>query len=150
MQQLADNQIRQIQEEEAVEEKQRELFGIRPPSVEQEVADQASANFWVNPAAMLNLVVEYLGQRCGTGDYVLGEKSLKTLRVNEQGRRLLLEDFLNSQSKGSVIGREWSEWLKGSNQHFAITVDPTTAKENPKAVSSLQFIHSHSRPHALW
>ena len=134
LQQLADNQIRQIQEEEAVEEKQRELFGIRPPSVEQEAADQASANFWVNPAAMLNLVVEYLGKRCGTGEYVLGEKPLKTLRVNEQGRRLLLEDFLNSQSKGSVVGREWSEWLKGSNQHLAITVDPATAKENPKAV----------------
>jgi ATP-dependent helicase HepA len=134
LQQLADNQIRQIQEEEAVEEKQRELFGIRPLSVEQEAADQASANFWVNPAAMLNLVVEYLGKRCGTGEYVLGEKPLKTLRVNEQGRRLLLEDFMHSQSKGSVVGREWSEWLKGSNQHLAITVDPTAAKENPKAV----------------
>ncbi|MEI7775024.1 MAG: helicase-related protein, partial [Verrucomicrobiota bacterium] len=134
LQQLADNQIRQIQEEEAVEEKQRELFGIRPPSIEQEAVDQASANFWVNPAAMLNLVLEYLGQRCGTGEYVLGEKSLKTLRVNDQGRRLLLEDFLKSQSKGSVVGREWGEWLKGSNQHLSITVDPTTAKENPQAI----------------
>jgi ATP-dependent helicase HepA len=134
LQQLADNQIRQLQEEEAVEEKQRELFGIRPPSVEQETADQASSNFWVNPAAMLNLVAEYLGKRCGAGEYLLGEKPLKTLRVNEQGRRLLLDDFLNSKSKGSVTGREWSEWLKGSNPHLAITVDPATAKENPKAV----------------
>jgi ATP-dependent helicase HepA len=134
LQQLADNQIRQIQEEEAVEEKQRELFGIRPPSTEEEAADQASSNFWVNPAAMLNLVEEYLRQRCGVGEYILGEKPLKTLRVSEQGRRLLLEDFQNSQSKGSVMGREWSEWLKGSNQHLSITVDPTTAKENPKAV----------------
>jgi ATP-dependent helicase HepA len=150
LQQLADNQIRLLQEEEAIEEKQRELFGIRPPSVEQEAADQASANFWVNPAAMLNLAVEYLGKRCGAGEYILGEKPLKTLRINEQGRRLLLEDFLNSQSEGSVAGREWSEWLKGSNQHLAITVDPTTAKGNPKAVSSHPFIHSHSRPRALW
>lgn len=134
LQQLADNQIRLLQEEQAIEEKQRELFGIRPPPVEEEAAYQASANFWVNPAAMLNLVVEYLGKRCGGGEYVLGEKPLKTLRINEQGRRLLLEDFLSSQSKVSVAGREWSEWLKGSNQHLTITVDPTTAKENPKAV----------------
>ncbi|MDA1274605.1 MAG: SNF2-related protein [Verrucomicrobia bacterium] len=134
LEQLADNQIRLLQEEEAIEEKQRELFGIRPPSVEQEADDQASANFWVNPAAMLNLVMEYLGRRCGGSEYVLGEKPLKTLRVNEQGRRLLLEDFLNLQSKGSVAGREWSEWLKGSNQHLAITVDQKTAKENLKAV----------------
>ena len=134
LQQLADNQIRQLQEEEAVEEKQRELFGIRPPSAEQEAADQATSNFWVNPAAMLNLVEVYLGKRCGAGEYLLGEKPLKTLRVNEQGRRLLLDDFLNSKSKGSVTGREWSDWLKGSNQHLAITVDPAVAKENPKAV----------------
>lgn len=134
LQQLADNQIRQLQEEEAVEEKQRELFGIRPPSVEQEAADQASSNFWVNPGAMQNLIVEYLGKRCGDGEYVLGEKPLKTLRVNEQGRRLLLEDSLNLKSKGSVTAREWSEWLKGSNQHLAITFDQATAKEHPKSV----------------
>ena len=134
LQQLADNQIRLLQEEEAVEEKQRELFGIRPPSIDQEAVDHASSNFWVNPSAMLNLVSEYLGNRCGDGEYLLGEKPLKTLRVNEQGRRLLLDDFQNLKSKGSVTGREWSEWLKGSNQHLAITVDPATAKENPKAV----------------
>ncbi len=134
LQQLGDNEIRHIQEEEAVEEKQRELFGIRPPSVAQEADEQASANLWVNPAAMLNLVAEYLGKRCGAGEYLLGEKPLKTLRINEQGRRLLLDDFQNSQSKGSLAGRDWSEWLKGANQHLAITVDPATAKENPKAV----------------
>ena len=134
LQQLADNQIRQLQEEEAVEEKQRELFGIRPPSADQEAADQASSNFWVNPAALLNLIVEYLGKRCGPGEYVLGEKPLKTLRVNEQGRGLLLEDFQISKNKGTATGREWSEWLKGSNQHIAITFDPATAKENSKAV----------------
>jgi ATP-dependent helicase HepA len=134
LQQLADNQIRLLQEEEAIEDRQRELFGIRPPPVEEEAAYQQSANFWVNPAAILNLVVEYLVNRCGPGEYVLGEQPLKTLRVNEQGRRFLLEDFLDSQGKGSVVAREWSEWLKGSNQHLSITVDPTTAKENPKAI----------------
>ncbi len=134
LQQLADNQIRQLQEQEAVEEKQRELFGIRPLTGEQEAADQASSNFWVNPAALLNLVTEYLGKRCGSGEYLLGERPLKTLRINEQGRRLLLDDSLNSKSKGSVTGREWSDWLKGSNPHLSVTVDPATAKENPKAV----------------
>jgi superfamily II DNA or RNA helicase len=132
LQQLADNQIRLLQEESAIEDKQRELFGIRPPAMEAEAADQATANFWVNPAAMRNLVVEYLGKRCGAGEYVLGEKPLKTMRINEQGRRLLHEDFLLSQSKGSLAGREWGEWLKGGNQHLAITFEPAAAKENPK------------------
>ena len=134
LQQLSDNKIRLIQEEETVEEKQRELFGIRPPSVDQEAADQASANLWVNPAAMLNLITEYLSHRCGAGETILGEKPLKTLRINEQSRRLLLDDFQSSHSKGSFAGRDWSEWLKGANQHLAITFDPATAKENPKAV----------------
>jgi len=134
LQQLADNQIRLLQEEETVEEKQRELFGIRPPSAEQEKTDQASSNFWVNSEGLNNLVLRYLEKRCGPGEYLLGEKSLKTLRINEQGRKILHNDFLNLKSKSSVTAREWNEWLKGSNQHLSITFDQATSKENPKAV----------------
>jgi len=134
LQQLADNQIRLLQEEEAVEEKQRELFGIRPPASEQEANDQASANFWVNPASMQNLVAAYLNKRCGAGEYLLGEKALKTLRVSEEARRLLLDDFLKLKNRSSVSSREWNEWLKGGNPHLAITFDSSTAKDHAKAV----------------
>jgi hypothetical protein len=49
---MADNRV--VCPEGAIEDKQCELFGIRPPSVEQALT--GIRQLWVNPAAMLNLV----------------------------------------------------------------------------------------------
>ena len=131
LQQLADNEIRLIQEQETVEDTEQELFGIRPPSVNSEQDEQAVANLWVNPQAMQTLVTQYLCARCGEGEYILGEKALKTLRLSETARRQLLQDFSGSQTRTSIVGREWAEWLKGGNPHLPITFDQSAAKENP-------------------
>ena len=134
LQQIVDNKIRKLQEEMAMEERQWELFGIRPPSVESERNDQRAANFWVSPSALQNLVSRYLENRCGPGEFILGEKSLKTLRLNEQARKVVREDFAKLPSRKSVISREWSEWLGGANPHLGITFDAETARDNPKTV----------------
>ena len=87
LQQLADNKIRKLQEETAMEERQRELFGIRPPSREAERKEQRSANFWVNPSALQNLVTRYLEERCGAGrvrPWRKGSKELASQRAIEE------------------------------------------------------------------
>ena len=134
LQQLADNKIRKLQEDAAMEDRQRELFGIRPPTVDLERKDQKAANFWVSPAALQNLVSRYLNERCGSGEYLLGEKPLKTLRLNESARKILLEDLGGISNRKSIIARDWATWLKGGNPHLAITFDAETARDNPHAV----------------
>ena len=133
LQQLADNKIRKLQEETAMEERQRELFGIRPPSGEVERKEQQSANFWVNPSALQNLVTRYLEERCGPGEYILGEKGMKTLRLNEQARKALLHDYGGLQASKSVVARAWKDWLGGANPHLAITFDAETARDNQQS-----------------
>ena len=134
LQQIADNKIRKLQEEAAMEDRQRELFGIRPPTADLERKDQQAANFWVSPAALQNLIVRYLVGRCGTGEYVLGEKPLKTLRLNELARKALLEDLGSLPARKSVVARDWTAWLKGANPHQNITFEAETARDNPQAV----------------
>lgn len=134
LQQIADNKIRKLQEEAAMEDRQRELFGIRPPTADLERKDQQAANFWVSPNALQNLIVRYLVDRCGTGEYVLGEKPLKTLRLNELARKSLLEDLGGIPARKSVIARDWTAWLKGANPHLSITFEAETARDNPQAI----------------
>jgi len=134
LQQIADNKIRKFQEESAMEDRQRELFGIRPPTADLERKDQQAANFWVSPDALQNLIVRYLVGRCGAGEYVLGEKPLKTLRLNELARKTLLEDLGSLPARKSVVARDWTAWLKGANPHLNITFEAETARDNPQAI----------------
>ena len=60
LQQLADNKIRLIQEQEKLEEKQVELFGIRLPQdrMKREIEDASS--FWLTPKSIQRLVKAYI------------------------------------------------------------------------------------------
>lgn len=133
LQQLEDNEIRQLQEEEKLEERQLELFGIEMPSEQrfkEEVADASS--HWLEPGAMNNLLVTYLASLDGGSAAILGESPLKTLRANENVRKQLLQDA-RQLPKGSTGQREWEKWLKGSDPHLAITFDGQCANENRSA-----------------
>ena len=87
-QQLADNKIRLIKEQEELEEKQMELFGIRLREVQLKEEIQDASSFWLSPASLLRLVRVYLQNPCGTDqEFILGEKSLKTLRLSQDARK---------------------------------------------------------------
>lgn len=130
LQQLADNEIRLLQEQAALEEQQAELFGIGfPPGQAQEEIDNASS-FWLSPWALKNLIERYLQQRLGDEQqYVLGEKSLRTLRLGQEARLKLIEDFRGLPKQTSFIHREWEAWLKGNEYLLPITFDGPTAAE---------------------
>ncbi len=134
LQQIADNNIRLIQEQETLEEKQVELFGIRIPSEQftQEIKDVSS--YWLSPDALRNLAANYLEKIGQTRhEVILGEKPLKTLRLSQEARKRLLEDFLKIPRQRSPIFREWEKWLKGGEPHLPITFDANCASEDPKA-----------------
>jgi len=134
LQQLADNQIRLMQEQEELEQKQLELFGIRLPQdhLKKEIDDASS--FWLSPEAIRNLVMNYLQNVCGREqEIILGEKPLKTLRLSQEARGQLLSDFQKLPRQNSSSHRDWENWLKGGNPHLPITFDSACACQNPDA-----------------
>ena len=133
--QLADNQIRLIQEQESLETQQLELFSIplSNQGIEKEV-DEASS-FWLTTTSIQRLVTHYLQQKIGTEqEYILGEKALKTLRLSEEARNSLLRDFRQFSRERTKVYREWENWLKGTEQHLPITFEADCATRNPEPV----------------
>ena len=134
LQQLADNKIRLIQEQEKLEEKQMELFGIRLPEdrMNQDIED--SSSFWLSPVSLHRLVKIYLQNKCGTDQaFILGEKPLKTLRLSQEGRNHLLSDFRQLPRQTTAAHREWEIWLKGGDPHLSVTFDSDCAIQHPQA-----------------
>jgi superfamily II DNA/RNA helicase len=136
LQQLSDNQIRKVQEQEKLENEQGALFGIHVPKdqIAKEVEDARS--FWLSPASIEQLTHAYL-HHCfddseKTKEYLLGEKTLKTLRLSETERTRLKEDFQNLELKKDPIYRHWERWLEGNEPHLSITFDADCAKQNPE------------------
>lgn len=130
LQQLADNEIRLLQEEQRLEEQQSELFGINLPTQKRfaEEVENASS-YWLAPSAMTNLLGQYLSS-IGDSGAILGEGPLKTLRVNQKTRSRMLADARELPGKGTGYQRDWERWLKGGDPHLAITFDGHCANEN--------------------
>jgi len=134
LQQLADNKIRLIQEQEELEQRQMELFGIRLPEdrLRKEIEDASS--YWLSPASVRRVVTLYLQRACGKDqEFILGEKPLKTLRLSQEARSILLRDFRKLSRQNTNVYRDWENWLKGGNPHLLITFEADCATEHPEA-----------------
>ena len=135
LQQIADSEILLIQEQQELEKKQIELFGIRLPTeqIKQEIENASS--YWLSPRAIENLVSQYLQMVCGQEEqeFIMGKKTLKTLRLAENYRNLLLRDFQALPRQSSAPYREWENWLKGGGPHLSITFDAAGATEHSGA-----------------
>ena len=135
LQQLGDNKIRQVQEETALEEKQAELFGLTVPnqSWREEIAEAES--FWLSAEALQRCVTAYLSGVAETdGDFLLGDKPLKTLRLGQKIRARLLGDFRSQPRSTDPVARQWEKWLRGADPLLPVTFDQETAATEPKAV----------------
>ena len=131
MQQIADNQIRLVQEQQILEDKQAELFGIRLPADQTQKDIEGASSFWLSAGSIQNLVATYLREVLGkTQEYIIGEKATKSLRVSQEGRARLLKDFQALPRVGSPTYKQWEDWLKGADPHSAITFDAQEAVEN--------------------
>ena len=133
-QQLADNKIRLIQEQEELEQKQMELFGIRLPEEQMKKEIEDASSFWLSPLSLHRLVTRYLQNKFGKEHaFILGEKPLKTLRLSQDARSLLLRDFQRLPRQNTIAYREWENWLKGGNPLLTVTFQSDCAMQHPKA-----------------
>lgn len=127
-QQLADNEVRIIQEQAKLEEEQSKLFGLTQPKRDQDMVKQASS-FWLAPVMLANLIGRYL-QSLGVNNLPasLGSKAIITLQLGQEIRDKLLSDFKGMQSIGETA-QIWSRWLKGNDPYLTLTFNPETAAE---------------------
>ena len=134
LQQLADNEIRLIQEQEKLEQRQLELFGIRLPQDQMKQEIEEASSYWLSPLSLHRLVTLYLQNTCGKEQaFILGERPLKTLRLSQDARNSLLRDLQQLPKQNTPVYREWETWLKGSEPHLSVTFEPDCASQNPKA-----------------
>ncbi len=135
LQQLADNSIRLVIEQQELEEKQLELFGLKIPELQAQRDVEEASSFWLSPEAIHNLVSHYLQDILGTDqEYILGERSPKTLRLSQEARERLVRDFRQLPRQKTASYRAWENWLKGGEQHLSITFDSQGARDNPETV----------------
>jgi ATP-dependent helicase HepA len=133
--QLSDNKIRQIEEEQKLEERQGELFGLNLEAASWEQRLDRARNFWLEPAALSSAVSTYLSKRLDkVQEYFLGDKQLKTLRVGVEGRAALLEDYRAMPRSTEPTYRTWEKWLKGGSPSLSVTFEQECAVENADAV----------------
>lgn len=141
LQQLSDNKIRLIQEQDKLEQKQVELFGIELPVDQFKKDIKNASSFWLTPSAIQNLVTMYLQKRCDKEqEFILGDKPLKTLRLSQESRNRLLKDYHKLPRLNSPPYRDWENWLKGGEPHLQITFDSKCASEN-SAVAFIMPLH---------
>lgn len=135
IQQLTDNKIRLLQEQLLLEEKQRDLFGIKVPENTFDEELKNATNYWLSPECLTNMVHTYLKLRLEPDkDYILGEKPLKTLRLSQAARVALLEDFRKYRIQRNAENRAWEKKLQQGDMHIPVTFDSACSKENSKAI----------------
>ena len=132
LQQLADNEIRVVQEQMLLEEQQATLFGLSVPKQDEELIKSASS-FWLTPPRIRNLIERYFSALEGGRSYKLqGRQPMVSVQLNQEMRNRLIDDF-KAVSQLGAVDRSWERWLKGSDPYLRITFDPATADEDRSA-----------------
>ena len=141
MQQMTDNKIRYIKEQEELEEKQKDLFGIHVPESSFDTELKNATNYWLSAEMLQNLVLCYLNNRLGAEkDYFLGTKGVKRLRLSQDGRFALLDDFKLKKYPRNETNKAWRKWLESGEQMLDVTFESSCWKENPD-VTFLTITH---------
>ena len=133
LEQMADNEIRRMQELSKLEDEERALFGfdLSNYTTAKEIKDAESP--WLSPANIQSLVERYLKSRLGEGQYFIGNSDVKQIRLGKDARVALLEDFRKLSHIKSALKRKWELYLKGSEPLHKITFHSEAASRERKA-----------------
>ena len=130
LEQIADNEVRKIQEINRLEEEEKELFGFDLTEFTTSQEIRRAENPWITQKRLQSLVEKYLNARVGNGTYIIGEGSLKNLRLPVAAREMMREDSRNLPGGRNALKRTWENYLIGRAPNHAITFDPETASSN--------------------
>ena len=133
LEQMADNEVRRMQELAKLEDEERALFGfdLSNYTATKEIKDAESP--WLSPLSLQNLVERYLNARLGEGQYIIGSSELKHIRLSKDARLMLLDDFRKLTNVRSGFKRKWELYLKGVEPMHKITFVSEVAAKDRKA-----------------
>ena len=133
LEQIADNDIRKMQELERLEEEEKNLFGFDLSEFTTEREIRQAESPWLSPENLRHMAEQYIQERTGVDVAFFGKGSLKNLRLSRSARRTLLSDLNQLSMKKSVLQRDWEQYLKGGNPNHAAVFDTEAARENRDA-----------------
>jgi len=133
LEQMADNEVRKLQELSRLEDEEKSLFGFDLSNYTMTKEIQTAESPWLMPRSLQFLVERYLTDRLGNSNRIVGESEVKTLRLSASDRTALRQDFNKLSSIKSSVKRSWEAYLKGSSQFHKITFDPDTARDDTSA-----------------
>jgi ATP-dependent helicase HepA len=132
LQQLADNEVREVEEQRRLEEESAELFGVRVPVEQLQEDIEKATNHWLSQDSIQGLINRYFARTIGDmKEYVIGEKSNKSLRLQQSDRKILLNDYKNLPRMPTTSHRQWEVFLKGNQAYFPLTFDTRDAINDP-------------------
>ena len=129
LEQMADNEVRKMQELNRLEEEEKEFFGfdLSEYMTSQEIHN--AENPWLSQKSLQILIEQYLHRRLGQGTYILGEGDAKQLRLAANARAELREDFRKLPSGRNAVRQSWDVYLKGKAPMHPITFDSEMAEK---------------------
>ena len=133
LEQMADNEVRKIQEMNRLEEEEKEFFGfdLSEYMTSQEIHN--AENPWLNQKNLQIMIEQYMEERLGKGTYLLGEGDMKQLRLSAKARDELREDFRKLPAGRNAVRQSWDVYLKGKTPIHPVTFDSEAAEKNRDA-----------------
>lgn len=129
LEQMADNEVRKMQELNRLEEEEKELFGfdLTELSTSQEI--KKAENPWISGYLLQKLIENYITACVGKGQFIIGESSLKTIRLSASARRILRDDLKKLTGGRNALRITWENYLSGKKPNHSITFAPETASK---------------------
>jgi superfamily II DNA or RNA helicase len=128
--QLADNALREIEEQRRLEERSKELLGLDRALLDEVEKVQEEGRF-ISPLELRQMIDEYLAHRCENAT-ILGDgkrEGVVKIRANRDDRERLRSDLYQLQNQDRTM-LETRRWLIGDEPLFAVTFHQKTALEH--------------------
>lgn len=129
LEQMADNEIRKVQELTRLEEEEKELFGFDLTEFITTQEIRQAENPWLTQHCLQSLIENYIRERAGSSVSILGESSMKTLRLSAQARRILQEDSRKLPGGRNAVKTAWDNYLSGNKPNHPLTFDSEAAMQ---------------------
>ncbi len=129
LEQMADNEVRKMQELNRLEEEEKELFGFDLTELTTSHEIKKAESPWISGYFLQKLIENYITAIVGKGQYIIGESSLKTIRLSASARQILRDDLKKLTGGRNALRRSWQNYLSGNKPNHSITFDPETASK---------------------
>ena len=136
LEQMADNEVRKVQELTRLEEEEKELFGFDLTEFTTSQEIRKAENPWLTQQCLQRLIENYINQRVGAGTYIIGETGMKNLRLSANARGILRDDLRQLPGGRNALRRTWENYLRGKKPNHTLTFDPEMAMKDRKTVNS--------------